>query len=114
MIRNFFRQSQPWTKNISPELGRWRRQDNVKKIKFSNYDICDDTCCRSYAKYLSKSSEKRLKTNPQNIKKDQNIDNKSNIKSNKKIKNSNQDMIDDYNIRWKQNLTIGQYYKYFN
>ena len=110
MIRNFFRQSQPWTKNISPVLGRWNTKDNIIiKIDFANYDNCGDTVCGNYAEKLSKSSEKST-INPQDIKKNENIENKKNIK---KIKNSKQDMIDDYNIRWKQNLTMEEYDKYF-
>lgn len=128
MIRNFFRQSQPWTKNASPTLGRWKRQDNiVKKIDFANYDNCGDTVCGNYAKQLSKSSEKPIK-DFKNIKKEDidllNLfeDKWNNIISDfefkhklkrKTLKNSKQDMIDDYNTRWKTNLTIELYDKYF-
>ena len=46
MIRNFIRQSQPWTMSVSPVLGRWRRNDNInRKIDLANIDNCGDRVC---------------------------------------------------------------------
>ena len=41
MIRNFIRQSHPWTMNTSPLLGRWNRNDNIdRKVDLANIDSC--------------------------------------------------------------------------
>ena len=47
MIRNFIRQSQPWTKSISqPKLGRWQLNDNInRKVDLANIDNCGDRVC---------------------------------------------------------------------
>lgn len=46
MLRNFIRQSQPWTMSVSPTLGRWRRNDNInRKVDLANIDNCGDRVC---------------------------------------------------------------------
>ena len=46
MIRNFIRQSRPWTKNVSPILGRWNINDNIdRKVDLANIDHCGDRVC---------------------------------------------------------------------
>ena len=46
MLRNFLRQSRPWTNNVSPILGRWKRNDNInRKIDLANIDNCGDRVC---------------------------------------------------------------------
>ena len=46
MLRNFVRQSRPWTNNVSPILGRWKRNDNInRKIDLANIDNCGDRVC---------------------------------------------------------------------
>ena len=43
MLRNFIRQSQPWTKNITPIMGRYRPNDNINmKVDLVNVDNCGD------------------------------------------------------------------------
>ena len=83
MIRNFVRQSRPWTNNVSPVSGRWNINDNIDhKVYPSNIDNRDD-----------------LKING--------------AKENKNKNYSIQAIVEDYNVRWKQNITVEDYLKDF-
>ena len=101
MIRNFIRQSQPWTKNVSPILGRWKRDDNIdRKVDLANIDHCGDRVCGDLT---------------DNIPNNENIDSLKN-KSNYYMNNYNysiQSIVQDYNERWNENLTIEDYLKTF-
>ena len=110
MIRNFIRQSQPWTKNVSPLLGRWKRDDNIdRKVDLANIDHCGDRVCGDLT---------------DNIPNRENIDSHDNSlyhsslknKSNYYMNNYNysiQSIVQNYNERWNENLTIEDYLKTF-
>ena len=83
MIRNFVRQSRPWTNNVSPILGRWNINDNIdRKVDLANIDSCGD-----------------LKI--------------PGPKENKNKNYSIQAIVEDYNVRWKKNITVEDYLKNF-
>ena len=72
MIRNFIRQSQPWTKNIKPG-------------SIANIRLCDK-------------------------KPHENIDSHESLLTKKNNYNySIQIIVDDYNDRWKKNITVKEY-----
>lgn len=101
MIRNFIRQSQPWTKNVSPILGRWKRDDNIdRKVDLANIDHCGDRVCGDL-------------TN--NIPNKENIDSLKNKSCyyNNNYNYSIKSIVEDYNTRWNKNLTIEEYLKEF-
>mgnify|MGYP006146180755 CR=1 FL=1 len=82
MIRNFVRQSRPWTNNVSPVPGRWNINDIDRKVDLSN------------------------------------IDNFTNLKIPNPRENKNQNysiqaIVEDYNVRWKKNITVEDYLKNF-
>lgn len=101
MIRNFIRQSRPWTKNVSPILGRWNINDNIdRKVDLANIDHCGDRVCGDLT---------------DNIPKKENIDSLKN-KSNYYMNNYNysiQSIVEDYNQRWNENITVQDYLKTF-
>ena len=102
MIRNFIRQSRPWTSNIEPALlGRWKRNDYIdRKVDLANIDHCGDRVCGDLT---------------DNIHNKENIDSLKN-KSNYYMNNYNysiQSIVQDYNERWNENLTIEDYLKTF-
>ena len=104
MIRNFIRQSRPWTTNIEPALlGRWKRNDYIdRKVDLANIDHCGDRVCGDLT---------------DNIPKRENIDPHDNSLYHSSLRNnynySIKSIVDDYNRRWKKNITIEDYYKEF-
>ena len=99
MIRNFIRQSQPWTKNVSPILGRWKRDDNIdRKVDLANIDHCGDRVCGD----LTDNIPKRGDINSH--------ENKSVINN---YNYSIQSIVEDYNRRWNENITIKEYLNSF-
>jgi hypothetical protein len=84
MIRNFIRQSRPWTNNVSPVIGRWNIN---RKVDLDKIDNCDDRVCG---------------------------DLKITIPQENKNKNySIQSIVEDYNMRWNKNITVEDYLKDF-
>jgi len=109
MIRNFIRQSRPWTMNTSPLLGRWNRNDNIdRKVDLANIDNCGDRVCGDLKPNIN------IAINNNNY---ENIDSHNNTiyhsslitKYNYSIKS----IVDDYNRRWKKNITVEEYLKEF-
>lgn len=130
MIRNFIRQSQPWTKSVSPILGRWNRGDNIdRKVDLSNIDHCGDRVCGDMyeeMKPMIKLFDQRWNgeiTKDEFTKKIKEYETKENIDSHdnslyhKSLKNnynySIKSIVEDYNQRWNKNLTIEEYLKEF-
>ena len=130
MIRNFIRQSQPWTKNVSPILGRWKRDDNIdRKVDLANIDNCGDRVCGDLYKksksiielfdkrWYGEISKDEFKQKLKEYETKENIDslkNKSKYYMNKYNYNySIQSIVEDYNQRWNENLTIEDYLKTF-
>ena len=102
MIRNFIRQSRPWTSNIGPvPLGRWKRNDYIdRKVDLANIDHCGDRVCGDLT---------------DNIYKKENIDSLKN-KSSYNMNNYNysiQSIVEDYNRRWNENITVKDYLNSF-
>ena len=93
MIRNFVRQSRPWTKNLTP-MGKYNRNDNIGiKVNFESINNCSPS---------------------------ENIDSQDNTLYHKslyeKTNNYNysvQSIVEDYNVRWKKNITVEDYLKNF-
>ena len=129
MIRNFIRQSRPWTMNTSPLLGRWNRNDNIdRKVDLANIDNCGDRVCgdlkpninnaielfdkRWYGEISSEEFNKKIKNNNY-----ENIDSHNNTIYHPSLKTnynySIQMIVDDYNRRWKKNITVEEYLKNF-
>ena len=81
-----------WTfKSVQPSLGRWKLNDNVKrKVDLANIDNCGDNLCGIP---LNKDLQVIIK----------NVNGNPNSNRNNKTLNS---LIEDYNRRWKQNITI--------
>ena len=109
MIRNFIRQSRPWTSNIEPvPLGRWKRNDYIdRKVDLANIDHCGDRVCGDLT---------------DNISKKENIDSHNNSLYHKSLKNKSvinnynysiQSIVEDYNRRWNENITIKDYLNSF-
>ena len=100
MIRNFIRQSRPWTSNIEPALlGRWKRNDYIdRKVDLANIDHCGDRVCGD----LTDNIPKRGDINPH--------ENKSVINN---YNYSIQSIVEDYNQRWNENITVQDYLKTF-
>ena len=101
MIRNFIRQSRPWTMNTSPLLGRWKRNDNIdRKVDLANIDNCGDRVCGDIKPVIENNNY-------------ENIDAHNNTLYHPSLKNnynySIRSIVDDYNRRWKQNITIEEY-----
>ena len=137
MIRNFIRQSRPWTKNVSPILGRWKRDDNIdRKVDLANIDHCGDRVCgdlykesKSIVELLDKRwygeiSKDEFKEKLKEHETKENIDSHDNSlyhsslknKSNYYMNNYNysiKSIVEDYNQRWNENLTIESYLKTF-
>lgn len=128
MIRNFIRQSQPWIKNVSPILGRWKRDDNIdRKVDLANIDHCGDRVCGDLYKesksiielfdkrWYGEISKDEFKQKLKEYKKDKNIDSLKN-KSNYYMNNYNysiQSIVQNYNERWNEKLTVNEYLKTF-
>lgn len=130
MIRNFIRQSRPWTKNVSPVLGRWNINDNIdRKVDLANIDHCGDRVCGDLYKesksiielfdkrWYGEISKDEFKQKIKEYEKDKNIDYESlKNKSNYYMNNYNysiKSIVEDYNQRWNENLTIEDYLKTF-
>ena len=132
MLRNFIRQSRPWTNNISPILGRWNRGDNIdRKVDLANIDHCGDRVCGDLynemkpvidvfdKRWNGEISKEEFKTKLENHrKKSENIDSHNNSMYHKSLYRNNhnysiQAIVDDYNRRWKQNITVEEYLKSF-
>ena len=130
MLRNFIRQSQPWNMNVSPVLGRWRRNDNInRKIDLANIDNCGDRVCGDlYDEMKPRINifDGKLKKNMDDCDQEkcvcvgENIDSHDNSLYHKSLKSpfnnynySIKSIVDDYNQRWKQNLTVEEYLKNF-
>ena len=131
MLRNFIRQSRPWTNNISPILGRWNRGDNInRKVDLANIDHCGDRVCGDLynemkpvidvfdKRWNGEISKEEFKTKLENHrKKSENIDSHNNSLYHKSVRNnynySIQAIVDDYNRRWKKNITVEDYLKSF-
>ena len=107
MLRNFIRQSNPWIQNVSPVLGRWKRNDNInRKIDLSNIDNCGDRVCGDL---LPKPIVENNYL--------ENIDSHDNSLYHNSLRNnynySIKSIVSDYNRRWKKNITIEEYLKEF-
>ena len=126
MIRNFIRQSQPWTKNVSPVLGRWKRDDNIdRKVDLANIDHCGDRVCGDLYKESKSIIELFDKRWNDEISKDkfkqklEEYETKENIDSlkNKSVRNnynySIQSIVEDYNQRWNENISVQEYLNTF-
>tara|TARA_B100000989_G_scaffold63563_1_gene43955 strand:+ start:1800 stop:2237 length:438 start_codon:yes stop_codon:yes gene_type:complete len=137
MIRNFIRQSQPWTKNVSPLLGRWKRNDYIdRKVDLANIDHCGDRVCGDLYKESNSIIELFDKRWNDEISKDEfkqklkeyetkeNIDSHDNSLYHSSLKNKSsyymnnynysiQSIVEDYNQRWNEKLTIEDYLKHF-
>ena len=130
MLRNFIRQSQPWNMNVSPVLGRWRRNDNInRKVDLANIDNCGDRVCGDLyddMKPRINIFDDKLKKNMDDCDQEkcvcvgENIDSHDNSLYHKSLKSpfnnynySIKSIVDDYNQRWKQNLTVEEYLKNF-
>ena len=135
MIRNFIRQSRPWTKNVSPVLGRWNRGDNIdRKVDLANIDNCGDRVCgdlynemKSVIDVFDKRwdgeiSKEDFKNKIENHrKKTGNIDSHDNSLYHKSLYEPVRDnynysikvIVDEYNQRWNKNVTIEEYLKSF-
>ena len=132
MLRNFFRQSRPWTNNVSPILGRWKRNDNInRKIDLANIDNCGDRVCgdllpdlkpvidlfdkRWYNEISKGEFKKSIKLYENNN--SENIDSHDNSLYHSSLRNnynySIKSIVEDYNRRWKQNITIEEYLQNF-
>ena len=94
MFRNFIRQSQPWTRNLSP-TGKYNRNDNIGiKVDLSSIDNCSPT-------------GENLDSH------DNTLYHKSLYEKTNNYNYSVQVIVDDYNRRWKQNITVEDYLKDF-
>lgn len=137
MIRNFIRQSRPWTKNVPHVLGRWNRDDNIdRKVDLANIDHYGDrgnACGDLYnemkplidvfdERWEGKISKEEFKNKLEHHRrKTENIDSHDNSIYHKSLyepvrNNHNysiQAIVDDYNTRWKKNITIEEYLKSF-
>jgi hypothetical protein len=135
MIRNFIRQSQPWTKNVSPVLGRWNRGDNIdRKVDLANIDHCGDRVCGDLynemksvidvfdQRWNGEISKEDFKNKIENHrKKTENIDSHDNSLYHKSLYEPVRDnynysikvIVDEYNQRWNKNVTIEEYVKTF-
>ena len=83
------------------KLGRWKLNDNIqRKIDLANIDNCGDRLCG-----IPISSELIDKMNKEKEKK----------KELQKIKKNNtlENLVNDYNQRWKQNITVEDFKKNF-
>ena len=88
------------------KLGRWKLNDNIqRKIDLANIDNCGDRLCG-----IPISSELIDKMNKQKIEEQK-------IKAEKKEKNRRnktiENLVNDYNQRWKQNITVEDFKKNF-
>lgn len=109
MLRNFIRQSNPWIQNVSPVLGRWKRNDNInRKIDLANIDNCGD---RGSACGDLLPDVKPINNNYENIDSHNNTLYHPSLKTNYNY--SIRMIVDDYNRRWKKNITIEEYLKEF-
>lgn len=135
MIRNFIRQSRPWTQNVSPILGRWNRGDNVdRKVDLANIDHCGDRVCGDLynemkpvidvfdKRWKGEISKEEFKNKIEHhIKKTENIDSHDNSLYHKSLYEPVRDnynysikvIVDEYNKRWNKNVTIEEYLKTF-
>ena len=132
MLRNFLRQSRPWTKNVSPTLGRWNRGDNIdRKVDLANIDNCGDRVCgdllpdvKPYIEVFDKRWTKEISPKEFNeqlskIKNNnyENIDSHNNTLYHPSLKTnynySIQMIVDDYNKRWNAKLTVEEYLNNF-
>lgn len=137
MIRNFIRQSQPWTKNVSPILGRWNRNDNIdRKVDLANIDHCGDRVCGDMyeemkpmiklfdQRWNDEISKDEFKEKIKEYETKENIDSHDNSLYHKSLKNKScyynnnynysiKSIVEDYNARWNKNLTIEEYLKEF-
>lgn len=133
MLRNFIRQSNPWIQNVSPVLGRWKRNDNInRKIDLANIDNCGDRVCgdllpnniksvvdlfdKRWNNEISKEEFKnKIKLYEKNN--NENIDSHDNSLYHNSLRNnynySIKSIVSDYNRRWKKNITIEEYLKEF-
>ena len=111
MIRNFIRQSRPWTNNIEPALlGRWKRNDYIdRKVDLANIDHCGDRVCGDLTDIIPK--RENIDTH------DNSLYHKSlKYKSSYNMNNYNysiQSIVQDYNQRWNKNITVQDYLKNF-
>lgn len=120
MIRNFIRQSQPWTKSIShPKLGRWQLNDNInRKVDLANIDNCGDrgNACGDLTDGMIKIIDlfdKRWKNDigKKEFTRKIKIYKQNNYKNNHNY--SIQAIVEDYNSRWNKNITVEEYLKEF-
>ena len=107
MLRNFLRQSQPWTQNVSPALGRWNRGDNIdRKVDLANIDNCGDRVCGDLLPDI-----KPINNNYENIDSHNNTLYHPSLKTNYNY--SIRMIVDDYNRRWNKKLTVEEYLNNF-
>ena len=109
MLRNFLRQSRPWTQNVSPVIGRRNRGDNInRKVGLANVDHCGDrgSACGDLFNEI-----KHKNNNYENIDSHNNTLYHPSIKTNHNY--SIRSIVDDYNRRWNKQLTIEEYLENF-
>ncbi len=105
MIRNFIRQSRPWTMNTSPILGRWNRNDNInRKVDLANIDNCGDRVCDDIKPVIENNNYENIDAHNNTI-----YHPSLTTKYNYSIKS----IVDDYNRRWQKNITVEEYLKNF-
>ena len=114
MIRNFLRQSRPWTQNVSPVLGRWNRGGNIdRKVDPSNIANCGDrvNACGDLFNEIKPINNNYENNNYENIDSHNNTLYHPSLKTNYNY--SIRMIVDDYNKRWNAQLTVEEYIKNF-
>ena len=123
MIRNFIKQSQPWTNNIvikssRPLLGKKLPIQHSKDVSLNDMKPVLNLFDKRWYGEIGKD-EFNNKLNTLYDKRD-NIDSHDNSLYHKSLyekknnyKYSVQVIVDDYNRRWKQNITVEDYLKNF-
>ena len=135
-MNNITRSITSWTRYIQHKpnnLGRWKLNDNInRKIDLANVDNCGDRVCGDLinkdfkniidtfdSRWNGDMDKEEFKLLTDNYK--GNVDSHDNSlyhkslykKNNNYSKHSIQSIVDDYNRRWKKNLTVEEYYKNF-
>ena len=121
MLRNFIRQSQPWTNNITiksirPLLGKKLPIQHSKDVSLNDMKPVLNLFDKRWYGEIGKD-EFNNKLNTLYDKRD-NIDSHDNSLYHKSLyeKKNNysvQVIVDDYNRRWKQNITVEDYFENF-
>ena len=122
MFRNFIRQSQPWTKNIAiksnrPLLGKKLPIQHSKDVSLNDMKPVLNLFDKRWSGEIGKD-EFNNKLNTLYDKRD-NIDSHDNSLYHESLTKKNnhkysiQSIVDDYNRRWKENITVEDYFENF-